>query len=223
MPQRVLVVAAHPDDEVLGMGGTLARHARAGDEVTVLWVTDGSSTQYPGRPEIAERKQQEAEAALETLGVRRWVRGELPDMRLDGVAHVDVNRVVEQIVDEVGPDTVYCVHPDVNRDHRSVFESTAVAARPRPGSPVRRLLTYGTPSGVEWTPPSETTFVPNWFVDIGDQLPLKLRAFAHYTTETRDWPHPRSERALTAWAEAWGSAVGVTAAEPFVLIRQVWR
>lgn len=223
MPRRVLVVAAHPDDEILGMGGTIARHARAGDEVTVLWVTDGSSTQYTGRPEVVELKYGEAEAALRVLGARDWIRGGLPDMRLDTVPHVEVNRVVERAVEQTGAETVYCVHPDVNRDHRAVFESTAVAARPRPGSPVRRFLTYATLSGIEWTPAPETTFVPTWFVDIGDSLDAKLEAFSCYGTEKRDWPHPRSGRAIRAWAESWGAAVGTAAAEPFLLIREVER
>ncbi|WP_024806307.1 PIG-L deacetylase family protein [Nocardia sp. BMG51109] len=219
MPRQVLVVAAHPDDEILGMGGTIARHAKKGDEVTVLWVTDGSSTQYPGRPDIAELKYREARSALETLGVHHRIAGELPDMRLDTVAHVEVNRVVEQALDRTGADTVYSVHPDLNRDHRAVFESAAVATRPRPGSRVRRFLTYAPLSSNEWTPASENTFAPTWFVDIGAEIDAKLRAFSCYTTENRDWPHPRSARALRASAESWGSVIGVEAAEPFHLIR----
>jgi N-acetylglucosamine malate deacetylase 1 len=221
MSRRVLVVAAHPDDEILGMGGTIARHATAGDEVTVLWVTDGSSTQYPGRPDIAERKHREAEAALAALGVRHWLRGDLPDMRLDSVPHVDVNAVIDQAVTRVAPDTVYCVHPDVNRDHRATFESTAVATRPRPGSPVRRVLTYATTSSIEWTPTIDATFAPTFFVDITAEVAAKIRAFSCYETEAREWPHPRSARALAATAESWGSVIGTAAAEPFVLIRHI--
>lgn len=223
MPKQVLVVAAHPDDEILGMGGTIARHVKQGDEVTVVWVTDGSSTQYPGRPDIIERKYLEAEAALETLGVRNWIKGGLPDMRLDTIAHVEINQVVADAVDQTEPDTVYSVHPDVNRDHRAVFESVAVVARPRPGSRIRRFLTYAPMSSNEWTPAPESTFTPTWFVDISAEIDAKLRAFACYDTESRDWPHPRSARAIQASAELWGSVIGTSAAEPFLLIREIER
>lgn len=223
MSDTVLVVAAHPDDEVLGMAGTLARHAGAGDDVTVLWVTDGSSAQYPGRPDLARQKDEESEAALAVLGVRRWIRAGLPDMRLDTVAHVEVNQVVEAAVERLRPQVVYCVHPDVNRDHREAFAATAVATRPRPGSPVRAVLTYATASAAEWTPPSEATFAPTWYVDISAELELKLNAMACYRTELRPWPHPRSPEAITAAARACGAAVGVEAAEPFCLVRRIAR
>ncbi|MBP2471915.1 LmbE family N-acetylglucosaminyl deacetylase [Crossiella equi] len=221
MSQRVLVVAAHPDDEVLGMGGTIARHVRRGDEVTVLWVTDGSSTQYPGRPDLLARKYREAEQALAELGGCASIRGELPDMRLDALPHVEVNQVVEQAVTGTGAQVVYCVHPDVNRDHRAVFESVAVATRPRPGTTVRRVLTYAALSSNEWTPAPHQTFVPTWFTDITEDLVAKQRAFACYRTEAREWPHPRSARAITAAAEHWGCSVGVAAAEPFLLVREI--
>lgn len=221
MPKKVLVVAAHPDDEILGMGGTIARHVKQGDEVTVVWVTDGSSTQYPDRPEIIERKYREAGAALETLGVRNWIKGGLPDMRLDVTPHVEINRVVEQALARSEADTVYSIHPDVNRDHRAVFESAAVATRPRPGSRVRRFLTYAPLSSNEWTPAPEQTFIPTWFVDISADLDTKLRAFACHGTEQREWPHPRSARAIEVAAALCGSVIGTAAAEPFVLIREI--
>lgn len=223
MRHDVLVVAAHPDDEILGMGGTIARHVRTGDTVTVLWVTDGSSGQYPDRPDIARRKDRDSEAALRTLGVHQWIRGGLPDMRLDSVPHVEVNHVVESAVERSRADTVYCVHPDVNRDHRAVFDSTAVATRPRPGGTVRSVLTYPTTSSIEWTPPAEATFSPTWFVDISDEIEMKVAALSCYETELRAWPHPRSRRALVAVGEAWGSTIGVECAEVFCVVRHIQR
>lgn len=220
--ERVLVVGAHPDDDVLGMGGTIARLAlQEGAEVTVLCVTDGSSSQYPGDREILERKYEEAKAAAKLLGVREYLQNELPDMKLDTVPHVEVNRVVEAAVRDVAPHSVYVVHPDVNKDHRAVFESTMVAARPRPGGPVRRVLTYAATSSVEWTPHFEATFRPNWFSDITATLDTKVAAFGCFATETRAWPHPRSARAIRTAAEACGIGVGWAAAEPFVLVRQL--
>jgi LmbE family N-acetylglucosaminyl deacetylase len=218
---RVLVLAAHPDDEVLGMGGTIAVHVDRGDDVRVVVVTDGSSTQYPDDSEIRARKEDEALRAAAELGVTDYVHLDLPDMRLDTLPHVDVNRVVEEHVGEFAPELVYTPHPDVNRDHRALFDSVAVATRPVPGQTVRRVLTYAPTSSIEWTPSALNWFVPNWFVDVTDTLDRKLASFAHYRTEARDYPHPRSERAIRAAAEFYGASCGCEAAEPFVLVRSL--
>ncbi len=216
---RVLVIAAHPDDEVLGMGGTIAAHADRGDVVRVVVVTDGSSTQYPDDAATRARKEDEARRAAAELGVTEYVHLDLPDMRLDTLAHVEVNTVVEEHVRELAPQVVYTAQPDVNRDHRVLFDSVAVATRPTPGHPVRRLLTYAPTSSTEWTPAPVNWFVPNWFVDITGTLERKLAAFAHYETERREYPHPRSERAIRAAAEYFGASCGCEYAEPFVLVR----
>jgi N-acetylglucosamine malate deacetylase 1 len=216
---RVLVIAAHPDDEVLGMGGAIALHTDRGDTVRVLVVTDGSSTQYPGDSEIRARKEEEALRAARELGVEDYVHLELPDMRLDTLAHVDVNRVVDEHVRDHAPAVVYTVQPDVNNDHRVLFDSVAVATRSVPGLSVRRLLTYAPTSSTEWTPAPVNWFVPNWYVDVTPTIERKIAAFAHYETERREYPHPRSERAIRATAEFHGTACGCEYAEPFVLVR----
>ena len=217
---RVLVIAAHPDDDVLGMGGTIALHAAVlGDAVRVVCVTDGSSTQYPGDAKLRAQKEGEAVAAAAELGVTDYVHLDLPDMRLDTLAHVEVNGVIEAHVRDFAPELVYVTHPDVNRDHRVLFDSVAVATRPVPGQPVRRVLTYAPTSSTEWTPAGLNWFVPNWFVDITETIERKLAAWARYATEQREYPHPRSERALRAHAEFFGASVGCVYAEPFVLVR----
>ncbi|HEX9351472.1 MAG TPA: PIG-L deacetylase family protein [Gaiellaceae bacterium] len=221
MSIRALVFAAHPDDEVLGMGGTIALHALRDHAVRVVCVTDGSSTQYPGDASRQEQKNQEALAAAAALGVSDYVHLDLPDMRLDTVPHVDLNSIVEEHVRDFGPEVVYTAHPDVNRDHRALFDSVAVATRPTPGQPVRRLLTYAPTSSTEWTPAGTNWFVPNWFVDITETLERKLEAFACFETEQRPYPHPRSARALKAHAEFFGASVGCEYAEPFVLVRSL--
>ncbi|HZB22201.1 MAG TPA: PIG-L deacetylase family protein [Gaiellaceae bacterium] len=217
----VLVVCAHPDDEVLGMGATIALHVRNGDDVRIVCVTDGSSSQYPGDAGTRDRKKDEAVRAAAELGVEDYVHLDLPDMRLDTVPHVELNRVVEEHVRDVRPSVVYVTHPDVNRDHRALFDSVAVAARPTPGQPVRRLLTFAPTSSTEWTPPALNWFVPNWFVDVTATFEQKIAAFACFATEQRDFPHPRNERALRAHAQFHGASVGCEYAEPFVLVRSV--
>ncbi len=217
---RVLVFAAHPDDEVLGMGGTIAVHASVLDDaVRIVCVTDGSSTQYPGDAEKRAQKEDEARRAASVLGVTEYVHLDLPDMRLDTIPHVEINRVVEEQIRDLEPHVVYATHPDVNHDHRALFDSVAVATRPFPGQPVRRLLTYAPTSSTEWTPAPLNSFVPNWFVDVTETFDRKLAAFAHYETEQRSYPHPRSERAIRAAAELHGASCGCEYAEPFVLVR----
>ena len=187
----------------------------------VVCVTDGSSTQYPGDAETRARKVDEAQRAAAVLGVKDYVHLDLPDMRLDTLAHVDLNAVVEEHIRDVRPEVVYSAHPDVNQDHRALFDSVAVATRPTPGQPVRRVLTYAPTSSTEWTPAGTNWFVPNWFVDVTAALERKLEAFACFETEQRDYPHPRNDRALRAHAEFYGATVGCEYAEPFVLVRNI--
>jgi N-acetylglucosamine malate deacetylase 1 len=220
---KVVVFAAHPDDEVLGMGGTIAVHADRGDTVTVVCLTDGSSTQYAGNVALRNQKNAEAQAAARILGVDEYVHLDLPDMRLDTLAHVDLNQVVDQHLRERAPEVVYTAHPDVNLDHRMLFDSVTVGSRPTPGQPVQRLLTYAPTSSTEWTPAATNWFVPNWFVDITATFQRKVEAFACFETEQRPYPHPRNERALKAHAQFHGASVGCEYAEPFMLVRGLER
>lgn len=214
MSETVLVVAAHPDDETLGVGATLARHAAAGDRVAVQFVTEGASAQYDDPDAVTERARAGRDAA-DVLGVETVRFADLPDMRLDTVPHVDVNAVVEDAVADVEPDVVYTHHAgDVNADHRAVAASTRVATRP--GSGVERVYAYEVPSASEW---GADAFDPDTYVDVSGFVETKLGAFAAYTREVREYPHPRSPRALRARAETRGSEAGMRAAEALALVR----
>jgi LmbE family N-acetylglucosaminyl deacetylase len=220
MSARVLVVAAHPDDEVLGMGATIALHAVVRtDAVRILCLTDGSSTQYPGDDAKRAQKADEAVRAAKELGVEDYVHLDLPDMRLDTVPHAELNAIVEEQMRDFAPSTVYCVHPDVNRDHQAAFSSVAVATRPDPGQTARRVLTYAPMSSIEWTPDLVGVFHPNCYFDVGETIDRKVAAFACYETEQRPHPHPRNELAIRATAQHFGLAAGCEWAEPFVLVR----
>jgi LmbE family N-acetylglucosaminyl deacetylase len=153
--------------------------------------------------------------------VEDYVHLDLPDMRLDTMAHVELNGIVEGHVQSLSPEIVYTVQPDVNLDHRMLFDAVAVATRPTPGHSVRRLLTYAPTSSTEWTPAAVNWFIPNWYVDVTETLERKVAAFAHYETERREYPHPRSERAIRAAASFHGSSCGCDFAEPFVLVRSI--
>lgn len=223
---NVLIIAAHPDDEVLGMGGTIVKLVKEGKEVNLLIVTDGSSSQYRGADNLAEiiaAKKQETRRCADVLGIKNIYYGGLPDMKLDCIPHIDINQAIEQVVDKMQPDTVFThFWGDVNCDHQNVYKSTLVAVRPVMGQVVRELYCYRVPSSTEWTPnKGDTMFMPNVFVDITEVAERKYEAFSKYQTELRDYPHPRSVQYLRETDKAAGLRVGMLAAEEFMLLRQI--
>ena len=222
---RVLTIAAHPDDETLGAGGTMARHASAGDEVWVVILTDGVTNRHPH----VERQKECAIEACDALGVSRIEFCGLPDQRLDCLPIVDVITPIEKVIADLQPHVVLThFKGDVNTDHRIAFDATLVAARPFAESSVSRLMCYETASSTEWAPPFPgSVFAPNVFVDVTGTLGAKFEAMKCYEgtfiAEVRLYPHPRSYEALEAYAKRYGAMAGVTAAEPFMLVRDVIR
>jgi LmbE family N-acetylglucosaminyl deacetylase len=212
----VLVIGAHPDDEVLGVGGTMAKHTAAGDEVHTLIVTEGTTHQYDNEELIAEKRRDARECA-DQLGITEVHFGELPDMRLDETPHVEINAIIEEVCNSIEPDIVYThSRREVNRDHIAVHDSTLVATRP--GSNVSTVFAYETPSSTDYAP-STDGFEPELFVDIENYLETKIRAFSTYETEIREPPHPRSPESLRSIAQAYGTTGGLQAAEVFDLLR----
>ncbi len=222
---RVLVICAHPDDEVLGAGGTIARHARDGDEVHVVTIATGVLSRG-GDPAVLarelERLQQDARRAAASLGVREITLGDLEDQRLDVLPKLDIARAVEAHIERLRPDLVYTNHyGDLNADHRAVFEAVLTAVRPGPTLSVRRVLAFEVASSTEWSVPYR--FSPTVFVDVADTIESKLAAMELYTGEIRPFPHPRSREALRAISKRWGSVAGLGDAEAFELIREIQR
>jgi LmbE family N-acetylglucosaminyl deacetylase len=215
---RVLVVAAHPDDELLGCGGTIALHKRAGHHVTTLVVCEGESLRYAGR---ASHQSDHMLEAAKVLGVDHSRRLNFPDQRLDTLTLTDVIGKLEQVVREVRPRVVYCQYGgDINRDHQLLFQALLVAARPMEAS-IECIYAFDTASSTEWAYPR--TFVPDTWIDISSTLDVKLRAMACYKFEVRDYPHPRSLEALANRARAWGNQCCLDAAEVFMTVRRVLR
>ncbi len=218
---RVLVIAAHPDDEVIGAGGAIARHAAGGDEVFWCVCTEAYTPRWSEAYKAAVREQ--AEQVRKVLGICEVIFLGLPTVKLNTVPYVDLCSALQQVVDEVRPEVVYTTpRDDVNQDHRLVYEATLVATRPLPGSPVRRLLCYEIgPTSRFGLPAGSTGFLPNVFVDIGDYLDIKIEALRCYREELRDYPHPRSAEGLRLFARERGLSVGLEAAECFQLIREL--
>jgi len=228
MSETVLVLAAHPDDEVLGVGGTIARHAAAKDRVHVLIAAEGATSRDAMRNAVARGKeihalQAAARKAARILGAKSVRFLGFPDNRCDSVDQLDMVKAVETTIEELRPSTVYVHHAgDANIDHRILHEAAITACRPQPKSCVKRLLSFETVSSTEWAPPgSFTPFRPTVFVDISEHWHRKRAALGAYRNEMRPWPHARSIRAVDHLCRWRGASVGVEMAEAFVLLREV--
>lgn len=222
---KILVVAAHPDDEVLGLGATIKKLSEE-NEIYVLIVTEGCSSQYSGHnvEALIKQKEEMARKAAQILGAKDVLFGRLPDMKLDTMPHVAVNRVIEDAVDKTSPEIVFTHHfGDVNLDHQMVYRSTLVATRPSVGSCVKKLYTYEVLSSTEWQSSLPTfAFIPNTYVSVDDKmLNAKKEALKAYSMELRAFPHTRSAEAIDNLAAYRGQSVGYPAAEAFCLLREV--
>ncbi|MXU65204.1 PIG-L deacetylase family protein [Oceanomicrobium pacificus] len=217
----VLVIAPHPDDEVLGVGGTMARLADAGREVHVCVATRGQPPQFSD--DMVASVRAEAAAAHAVLGVTRTHWLDLPAAALGEHPHGAVNGAIGGLVADLGPDLIFAPHPgDIHLDHQLVFLSTLVASRPHQADYPATLLAYETLSETNWNAPYLTpAFVPNVFVDVSDTLDRKLGAFAAFESQVKPAPHERSVEALRALATLRGATVHKQAAEGFVLVRHV--
>ncbi len=218
---NVLVISTHPDDEVLGCGGLIARHSSMGDEVRVLIVTRGSEDLFD--PRVIETTRGELKKAHQILGVSKAEFLDFPAPKLDGVpGHLLADALSKSIAD-FQPDLLLLPHfGDLHADHRLVFHATLVAARPIREQNIGRIMCYETLSETEWAPPGASeAFIPDVFVDISEFLDLKLQAMSCYQTQLKEFPHSRSIKALEALARYRGATVHLHAAEAFSIVREI--
>lgn len=219
---RVAVIVAHPDDEVLGAGGTIARHAALGHDVHPVFLADGVGAR--GADAIAaERRAAAGRGAAKLLGAHPPRFLGFPDNRLDTVALLDVIQSLERVLAEIDPGVVYTHHGgDLNIDHVICHRAVLTACRPQPQCRVRRIYAMEVASSTEWgTTGTAQAFLPTHFVDISEHAAVKRRALEAYAEEMRDFPHARSYAAVEAHDRARGAAVGLAAAEAFMVLRQI--
>ncbi len=215
----ILVVVAHPDDETLMCGGTIAKHVAAGDKVRVLILSEGVDSRMDATNPDRIARLKACNEASNILGFDGEVLT-YPDQRFDTVARLDITRAIEKRVAQYRPHTVYTHWSgDMNLDHRICSDAVAVACRPVPGCSVKTLLMGEVPSSTEWSP--MCAFYPDWFVDISETMSKKIVAFAAYSTEGRPFPHPRSPLGIEQLMHWRGVSCGVRAAEAFILARRV--
>lgn len=219
--RRALVLSPHPDDEVLGCGGTMARIIGQGGTVEVAIVTRGRAPRFD--PAQVARVHAEAKRAHEMLGIAETHFLDFPAAELDCVPRADLNHAISAVVASVRPDTLFVPFAgDLHFDHGLVFEAAMVAARPRGTVYPRRIIAYETVSETNWSAPGiAPAFHPNFFVDITGYLNAKLDAFACFESQCRPFPDERSIETLTALATMRGSTIFRAAAEAFILVREV--
>ena len=210
----ILVIAAHPDDEVLGMGGTIKKLAKQKNKIHLCIVSDGAAAVKDKKKLVAQRKNACLKAG-KLLGISTFDFLMLPDMKLDDIPQLEINLLLEKLIKKYNPSTVYTTpYSDFHKDHQKIHECTLVATRPA-SSNVKHVLSYEISGTVK------ATYIPTIFEEISKELGDKIKAFKHYTTEIKKFPHPRSIESIKNLAVHRGIESGLKKAEAFTLIRSI--
>ena len=225
--KKVLIVAAHPDDEILGVGATARKHIENGDDVYAVVLVEGQTSRWDSRDmadmEVVNELHKDTFMSAEIIGMKHVFFENLPDNRFDKLDLLDVVKCVEKYIDEIQPDIVYTHFcGDLNIDHRITNQAVVTATRPIGEYSVKEVYGFETLSSTEWNFSSEmNAFKPQKYVDVTQCFSKKIEAMSQYKSELCDYPHPRSLRVIEALAELRGSVISVERAEAFEVIRIV--
>jgi len=215
---KILILAAHPDDEVLGCGGSIVKWSREGHEVYVHILSEGTTAQYDSSKIVVKRNN--AELVKDILRIKKYYFSDYPDAKLDTIPLLELTKTISKVVEEVQPEILISHHyGDINQDHKRVFEAAAIIARPQPNNPIKRFMSYEVPSSSEWGKMAyrQCAFNPNCFIDITNSIDLKLRAIETYNIELRPFPHPRSIEGIKNLSSIRGQNVGIKYCEGYVI------
>ena len=223
--KKVLVVAAHSDDDALGCGGTLIKLAHKGHEIHTIYFTDGVSSRKKGKDskkKILKRKKHSLEAS-KILGIKTLKNFSYPDNQLDTVPLLKITRNIENAINKIKPDILFTHYEnDLNVDHQVIFKAVLTATRPKPRLKLNKIFLFETLSSTEWKYSiKKQQFNPNYFVDISKTINKKIKAFSCYKDEVCDWPHPRSLKGIKNLAMIRGQSVGKKFCEAFYLLREI--
>jgi LmbE family N-acetylglucosaminyl deacetylase len=223
--KKVLIVAAHPDDEVLGMGATIHKLSQKEVQVFCLFMTDGTSSREVATINSADCRRNMAKSSSDILGMSIVDFLDFPDNKMDSVPLLDIVKEIEFRIDLIKPDTIFTHHySDLNIDHRITLDAVLTASRPVEGNSVNSIYSFEVPSATGWYPLEDKVFQPNVFVEVSESNWLiKERALKCYEQEMRSYPHPRSIEAINHRAHYWGGMVGVDRSEVFKLLREIKR
>jgi len=226
MNKKILVIAAHPDDEVLGCGGTLSKFSKLGYKINVAFFSDGVTSRSlkftKKKNDILQRRKSSYKAA-KILGIKKIEFFNLPDNQFDTVPLLKIVQLTEKLIKKYTPSTIFTHYDnDLNIDHRIISQAVTTATRPYMNTLVKKILLFEVLSSSEWNfSSSSKSFSPNFFVNITNELSTKIKAMRCYSQELRKWPHPRSLEGITNLAKVRGSACGLKSAESFIIIREI--
>jgi LmbE family N-acetylglucosaminyl deacetylase len=226
--EKVLVIAAHPDDEILGCGGSIIEHIKQKDKVGIIIAAEGITSRDNSR-NIKKREKEVQKLHFVSKKIAKNLKVnfieflQLPDNRLDSLDLLDLVKKIEKIIIKFKPKTIYTHHSgDLNIDHRLINNATITACRPYPGQTVEKVLTFEIPSSTNWAEAQkESTFIPNYYREITKSLKNKIKFLSMYKDEMRRWPHARSIKAVESLAHYRGSTIGVKSAEAFQVVRYI--
>ena len=223
---KVLIIAAHPDDEVLGCGGLISKFKKLNVEFKVLFIAEGSSCRFEKieGSEVQEAikvRSKAAKEAMSFLGIKDYEFFDFPCGRLDQIPIIEINKIIEKTISEFNPDTIFThSYLDCNNDHKIVYNSTLISSRPTPKNKILRLYSYEVLSSSEWNFGDQ--FQPNFFVTLNNEdLQMKIDSLKIYSLEIGKYPFPRSEQGVKTLAMFRGMQAGVNYAEAFKLIREI--
>ena len=224
--ETILVIAAHPDDELLGLGATVKKLVNEGHEAYALLLSCGITSRYDdpkdGMHEQIEALKKQRMAAAKIIGFKRVFSCNFPDNQFDSLPLLKITKEIEKYVKQIKPSMIFTHHySDVNIDHQKTFQAVVTATRPFGVYSVKEIYCFETFSSTEWNFPYHSTFKPNVFVNVEKTFEDKLEAMKCYTSELRSYPHPRSLESLEFAAKRWGTVIGYNLAEAFELVRKV--
>lgn len=220
---KILVIVAHPDDEILGLGGTIRYLADLKVSISLIILGTGLSSRLETIESLDKKNLEDLRIdsikSSDIIGYEKVFFEDLPDNRFDSVSLLDVVKIIEKYISEIKPDTILThFHGDLNIDHQITSKAVITATRPMQSSDIKNVILFETPSSTEWNFLNSNRFNPNIFVDTTLTHKFKLLAMDSYLTERRESPHPRSNSALDAISVKWGSTIGVQYAEAFMLV-----
>ena len=217
---NILVIAPHPDDEILGCGGAIIKHIKNNDDVYLCIMTKGD-VKYYGEETLKEKRQEVLKVA-DFLKIKKIFFCDFIAAHLDTYPQNQINQKLREIIQEVQPHTIYLPHQsDLHRDHQLTFQCALVAAKPILTHFIKIIISYETLSETEQSSQYTNPFIPNYYINITPQLAQKKQALELYQSELRSYPHPRSPQALDIKAKSRGIEIGVEAAEAFMIIKQI--
>ncbi len=224
MLKKVLIVAAHPDDEILGCGGAMALHSDKGDKVHVIFMTNGTTSRGAKNrllDEINQRKQSALDAC-NIVGAQHPIFLDFPDNQMDACSMLEITQRLEDVINRIEPEIIYTHHSkDLNIDHQLTHQAVMTACRPQPNNFVYEIYSFEVLSSTEWQTSEYLPFIPNVYFDISNQIEKKCKALKFYDNEMRQSPHSRSIDNAIRLNALRGNSVGVDYAEAFILIRSL--